>query len=60
MYAKIEDLEDVTLNSYLDVYRVEEQDKDACILHVICQNDKMYSHTVDMNNFAIDRKKVYG
>lgn len=60
LYQTIEEDIGVSMDAYLQIYRYESHNRDACLLHVITANDKLYDKAVSLCEDAISRKKVFG
>ncbi len=60
MYSTLQDRLGVSLDAYLHVVRKERGNEDIGTLHVVAGVDRFYEAAVSMNEFAIERKKIYG
>lgn len=60
LYKTVEGDLDVSLNSYLAVYRTENNSVDLCMLHVIAANNRLYKKAAELCRDSIQRKRVFG
>ncbi|MCM1246665.1 MAG: antA/AntB antirepressor family protein [Roseburia sp.] len=60
LYQTVEEDMGVSMDAYLQVYRHESNNEDACPLHVIVANNELYDKALELCKNAIDRRKVFG
>lgn len=60
MYRTLEERLGIVLDSYKSEYRSETGRQNAGMIEVIAANDWLYKKAVDMNQFVIERKQIYG
>lgn len=60
MYRTLEERLGIVLDSYKCEYRSETGRQNAGMIEVIAANDWLYEKAVDMNQFVIERKQIYG
>lgn len=60
LYKTVEENLDISINSYLSVYRSETGIKDAAPIHVIASSITLYTEAVRLCQEVVERKKLFG
>lgn len=60
MYKVLEERLDIVLDSYKSVYRSDTGKENAGMVEVIAANDWIYENAVELNEYVISKKQVYG
>lgn len=60
MYKVLEERLDIVLDSYKSVYRSDTGKENAGMVEVIAANDWIYENAVELNEYVINKKQVYG